>query len=48
MQKEDTFLMNAHSYWQQAQGEIPDERTSNLLKFDVKNSTSDDLILCGQ
>ena len=27
--------MNAHSYWNQAQGEIPDGKTSSLSTWDV-------------
>ena len=38
--------MNAHSYWKQTQGEIPDDKTSSLQIWDViKQSMSDYLIL---
>ena len=49
MQKQDLSLMNARSYWKQAQGEIPDDKASSLSARDViKHSNCDDLILCCQ
>ena len=47
MQIEDTSRIKANSYWKQAQGEIPDEKTSSLSTRDVnKHSLSHDLIPC--
>ena len=35
--KEVTSLMNAHSYWNQAQGEIPDDKTSTSMSIALIN-----------
>ena len=44
MQKEDTSLMNALSYWKQAKGEIHDGNPSSPSTRDViEHSISDDL-----
>ena len=49
MLKENTSLMNTRSYCQQAQGDIPDDKTSSPSTADaIKHSMSDDLTLCCQ
>ena len=46
MQKEDICPMTTRSYWKQAQGEIPDDKTLSLSTRDViKTRMADDLIL---
>ena len=52
MQKEDTYLFNAHSYYEQAHGEIANDKTSISATRNVsRHSMSGYLIhgvLCSQ
>ena len=40
MQKEDTSLMNARSYWKQARGQIPDDK-KHLISQNVMLSNTE-------